>query len=196
MFFGCINDPKNDLVELEKIRPKSNTKSNSTNNKEIDSNEVFLREYVVDSVDLRLSRLVSRDNSTFLSRFPCKKNGFRTLFSMDTTIQIQHELYEYVDSNQMKNAFFNWLDCNGKECKSIKLYEETKIEANNLLLVATANSIDIFRSNSPLNTENWIKFIRFSKKKNEFKFIIDQKKNRNAQWFEFINYKLVPKKKK
>jgi hypothetical protein len=111
-------------------------------------------------------------------------------------IQIQHEFYEYVDSNQMKNAFFNWLDCNGKQCKSIKLYEETKIEPQNLLVIVTSKSIDIFRSQSTLNSADWVNYIRFSKKINDFKYIVIQKKNQKSQWFEFINHKLCPKSKK
>jgi hypothetical protein len=196
VFLGCKNDSKNEKVDLEDIRPKSNSKSNKIDKTYIDSNDFFLREYTMDSVDLKLARLITLSNSTFLNRFPSKKNALRTLYLTDTTIQIQHEHYEYVDSNQMKNAFFNWLDCNGKNCKSIKLYEETKIEPDNLLLIATAQSIDIFRSKSLFKVEDWINFVRFSKKTNVFKYILFQKKNQKSQWFDFKNYKLVLKTKK
>ena len=196
VFLGCKNDSKNEKVDLEDIRPKSNSKSNKIEKTNIDSNDFFLRDYTMDSVDLKLARLITLSNSTFLNRFPSKKNALRTLYLTDTTIQIQHEHYEYVDSNQMKNAFFNWLDCNGKNCKSIKLYEETKIEPDNLLLIATAQSIDIFRSKSLFKAEDWINYVRFSKKTNVFKYILFQKKNRKSQWFDFKNYKLVLKTKK
>jgi hypothetical protein len=196
VFLGCKNDSKNEKVDLEDIRPKSNSKSNKIDKTYIDSNDFFLREYTMDSVDLKLARLITLSNSTFLNRFPSKKNALRTLYLTDTTIQIQHEHYEYVDSNQMKNAFFNWLDCNGKNCKSIKLHEETKIEPDNLLLIATAQSIDIFRSKSLFKAEDWINFVRFSKKTNVFKYILFQKKNQKSQWFDFKNYKLVLKTKK
>jgi hypothetical protein len=196
LFFGCKNDEKNKPVDLEEIRPKSTMKSSKNNKTNIDSNEVFLLEYKLDSIDLKLARIISLRNESFLNRFPNKKNALRTLYLTDTTIQIQPEHYEYVDSNKMKNAFFNWLDCNGKECRSIKLYEETKIDPENLLFIAAENSIDIFRSKSSFKPEDWINFVRFSKKNNEFKFILFQKKNRKAQWFEFKNYQLIPKKKK
>ena len=194
--FGCNNDPKNNTLNLEEIRPKSKLKSNKNENRNIDSNEIFLHEYALDSVNFKLFRLVCKNNTSFLNRFPSKKNTLRTLFLVDTTIQIEHESYEYLDSNQMKNAFFNWLDCNGKDCKNIKLYEETKIEPDIFLLVAAPNSIDIFRSKSTLNADEWVNFVRLSRKIKDFKFIIFQKKNRKAQWFEFKNFELVPKKKK
>lgn len=196
LFFGCKNDTKNKPLDLEEIRPKSTIKSLKNDKTNIDSNEVFLHEYKLDSIDLKLAGLISLDNYSFLNRFPNKKNALRTLYLTDSTIQIQHEHYEYVDSNQMKNAFFNWLDCNGKECRSIKLYEETKIEPENLLFIATENSIDIFRSKSSFKPEDWLNFVRFANKNNELKFVLFQKKNQKAQWFEFKNYQLIPKKKK
>ncbi|MBM3186494.1 MAG: hypothetical protein FJZ67_09335 [Bacteroidetes bacterium] len=183
-------------MDLEEIRPKSTMKSSKNDKTKVDSNEVFLNEYKLDSIDLKLARIISLNNESFLNRFPSKKNTLRTLFLTDTIVQIQHEHYEYVDSNQMKNAFFNWLDCYGIECRSIKLYEETKIEPENLLFIAAEKSIDIFRSKSSYKPEDWINFVRFSIKNNEFKFILFQKKNRKAQWFEFKNYQLIPKKKK
>jgi hypothetical protein len=196
VFLGCKDNSKSETVDLDEIRPKSNSELYKNGKTTVDSNAVFLSEYVMDSVDLKIARLITLNNSTFLNRFPSKKNALRTLYLTDTTIQIQHEHYEYVDSNQMKNAFFNWLDCNGKNCKSIKLYEETKIEPDNLLLIATAQSIDIFRSKSLFKAEDWINFVRFSKKTNVFKYILFQKKNQKSQWFDFKNYQLVLKTKK
>ncbi len=191
IFFSCSNETKNDKLDLEDIRPNANYDSTKNDKTGIDSNEIFLQEYVLDSIDLKISRLLSQNNTSFLNRFPSKMNALRTLFLSDTTLQIQHEFYEYVDSNQMKNAFFNWLDCNGKDCRSIKLYEETKLESDNMLLIATVQSIDIFRSKSSFKPEDWINFVRLSKKTNVFKFILFQRKNRKVQWFDFKNNKLI-----
>jgi hypothetical protein len=96
----------------------------------------------------------------------------------------------------MKNAFFNWLDCNGKECKSIKLYDECKFEPTNLLVISSGNSIDIIRSEKEIKTNDWVSYVRLSRKNKELKFIIYQKKNQKAKWLEFKNYKLVQKLKK
>jgi hypothetical protein len=194
---ACSAEGDNETIDLEKIRPKSEMTNNKVvKDQVIDSSEILLHAYENDSVNLKLTKLRISNISLFLHRFPHKISGLRTLIKEDTMIQIQHEFYEYVDSNQMKNAFFNWLDCNGKQCKSIKLYEETKIEPQNLLVIVTSKSIDIFRSQSTLNSADWVNYIRFSKKINDFKYIVIQKKNQKSQWFEFINHKLCPKSKK
>ena len=187
---------KSKSVDLDDIRPKSDSRVFKAKIIENDSSEFLLKSYQNDSIELSLTKLITNKKTTFLQRFPCKKSAFRTLISKDTNIQYQHELYEYVDSNQMKNAFFNWLDCNGKDCRSIKLYEETKIENLNLLIITTSKSIDIIRSNSDVKLENWIDYLRFSRKMSDFKYILYQKKNHKANWFVFKENKLVPKTKK
>lgn len=193
---ACSGDNNNETINLEKIRPKSESKITNNKNVVLDSNEIILQTYKHDSINLKLASLRINQNSTFLNRFPHRKSGILTLIKEDTSFQIQHENYEYLDSNQMKNAFFNWLDCNGKDCKSIKLYEELKIEPQNLLVITTDKSIDIFRSEKNIKPEEWVDFIRFSKKSKVFKYILFQKKNQKSQWFDFKNFKLVAKSKK
>jgi hypothetical protein len=195
-FTACSNEDNQGTIDLEKIRPKSETSNKAKKTDFIDSNEILLKIYENDSLHLKLAKLRVAKNSSFLNRFPHKNSGFRILMRQDTTIQIHHEFYEYLDSNQMKNAFFNWLDCNGKDCKSIKLYEETKIEPQNLLVLTTPKSIDIFRSQKNINPDEWVDFIRFTKNTTEFRHLLFQKKNQKSQWFDFKNYKLVIKTKK
>jgi hypothetical protein len=192
---SCSGHNKNETIDLEKIRPKSESKITNKRNVYIDSNEIILQSYYNDSINLKLTKLRVNQNLSFLNRFPNKKSGLRTLMKEDTCIQIQHEFYEYIDSNQMKNAFFNWLDCNGKDCKSIKLYEETKIEQQNLLVVTTSKSIDIFRSVTNLSPNEWVDFVRFSRNTKTFKYILFQKKNQKSKWFYFKENKLVLKTK-
>jgi hypothetical protein len=196
ILFSCSESKDENTVDLEQIRPKS---ANTDNNQPIvqtDSSEILLKKYKIDSIDLKLIKVQDIKGSNFLNRFPNINSGLRTLIQKDTSIQFQHEFYEYRDSNQMKNAFFNWLDCNGKDCMSIKLFEEIKIEKQNLLVITTSGSIDIIRSSNNLNPEDWINYVRFSRKIKDFKYIIFQKKNQKAKWFEFKTSKLAPKSKK
>ena len=193
ILLACSNGNSNKSVDLDQIRPKSEFKSTKDKKIVLDSNEIFLNAYKNDSIDLKLSKIRSNQNTSFLIRFPHENSGLRTLMLEDTSIQLEHEFYKYADSNQMKNAFFNWLDCNGKDCRSIKVYEETKIETQNLLVIATDNSIDFIRGDSYFKPKDWIDYIRFSRKSKDFKYILFQKKNQKAKWFEFKDYKLVPK---
>jgi hypothetical protein len=196
-FHSCNGNKEEDTIKLEDIRPKAENKEDKASETTIDSTIMIIKTYKSDSFDLKVSRLEFMKATTFLSRFPNKENGLRNLIGEDTTKVFNHEYYIYKDSTQMKNAFFNWLDCNGTECISIKLYDECKIDAiNNLMVVCTNNSIDIIRSLKTIKPEDWISFVRFSRKSKDIKYIIYQKKNQKAKWLDFKDFKLVPKKTK
>jgi len=196
LFCSCKEKNDDTSIKLDDIRPKAESRTQSKNDKELDSLKILLKSYENDSFNLRISKLQILKEPTFLSRFPNDENGIRILTCNDTTIKLTHEFYLYKDSIQMKNAFFNWLDCNGKECKSIKLYDECKFESTNLLVISSGNSIDIIRSDKEIKTNDWVSYVRLSRKNKELKFIIYQKKNQKAKWLEFKNYKLVQKLKK
>lgn len=196
LFYSCKEKNDDTSIKLDDIRPKAESRTQSKNDKELDSLKILLKSYENDSFNLRISKLQILKEPTFLSRFPNEENGIRILTCNDTTIKLTHEFYLYKDSTQMKNAFFNWLDCNGKECKSIKLYDECKFESTNLLVISSGNSIDIVRSDKEIKTNDWVSYVRLSRKNKELKFIIYQKKNQKAKWLEFKNYKLVQKLKK
>jgi hypothetical protein len=196
LFCSCKEKNDDTSINLDDIRPKAESKTQNKNDKELDSLKILLKSYENDSFNLRISKLQILKEPTFLSRFPNQENGIRILTCNDTTIKLTHEFYLYKDSTQMKNAFFNWLDCNGKECKSIKLYDECKFEPTNLLVISSENSIDIIRSEKEIKMNDWVSYVRLSRKNKELKFIIYQKKNQKAKWLEFKNYKLVQKLKK
>jgi hypothetical protein len=196
LFCSCKEKNDDTSIKLDDIRPKAESRTQSKNDKELDSLKILLKSYENDSFNLRISKLQILKEPTFLNRFPNDENGIRILTCNDTTIKLTHEFYLYKDSIQMKNAFFNWLDCNGKECKSIKLYDECKFESTNLLVISSGNSIDIIRSDKEIKTNDWVSYVRLSRKNKELKFIIYQKKNQKAKWLEFKNYKLVQKLKK
>lgn len=193
---SCSNNKNQKAIQLDDIRPQANQEKQTQKIQLKDSTEIKLNEYKDDSINLNFEYLKEIDEVRFIKRFPHLKSGLRRLSPQDTAIQFIHEYYTYNDSIEMKNAFFNWLDCNGKNCESIKLYDEKKIESTNLLVICTSKSIDIVRGNQIFNPKEWVNFVRFSRKNEDFKFIIFQKKNQKAKWFEFKNYDLTQHLKK
>jgi hypothetical protein len=194
--FSCSEKQNDSTVELDDIRPKSNYNTSSKKTELTDSIAFLLNEYNQDSINLNIRYLRANTESCFLNRFPHLKSANRSITTADSLQNYLHEFYLFKDSIQMKNAFFNWLDCNGKKCESIKLYEERKIESNNLLVISTSKSIDILRSQQKINPEEWIDFVRFKRENNDFKYILFQKKNQKAKWFVYKERKLIQKEKK
>lgn len=197
LFCSSCSEKQNDsTLELDDIRPKSENNQTTKKTQLADSTQLLLIEYNHDSIDLNIKYLSLLNESCFLNRFPHLKSAHRRLTTSDSLYQYMHEFYIFKDSIQMKNAFFNWLDCNGKKCESIKLYDERRLEETNLLVITTSKSIDILRSQQTINPLEWIDFVRFKRGTSEFKFLLFQKKNQKAKWFTYQEHKLIQKDKK
>ena len=179
----------NNNQKREKIE---NNKINNEKPKEIlkeDTLKAIFEFYNQDSVNLEITKINLNPEKTFIQRFPYK-NATNLLVESKKNL-VTHLEINYSDSNAMKNAFFNYLDCYGKDCKSIELFQKVKFSKTFFMLITTTNSIHIIESDNNLNSSDWINCVRFSKIADPIKFIIIQKKQQIAKWFSYSHYHLT-----
>ena len=179
----------NNKEKREKIE---NKKINNKKPKEIqieDTLKAIFEFYNQDSVNLEITKINLNPEKTFIQRFPYK-NATNLLLESKKNL-VKHLQINYADSNAMKNAFFNYLDCYGKDCKSIELFQKVKFSKTFFMLITTTKSIHIIESDNNLNPSEWINCVRFSKIADPIKFIIIQKKQQKAKWFSYSNYHLT-----
>ena len=179
----------NNNQKREKIE---NNKINNKKPKEIqkeDTLKAIFEFYNQDSVNLEITKINLNPEKTFIQRFPYK-NATNLLLESKKNL-VKHLQINYADSNAMKNAFFNYLDCYGKDCKSIELFQKVKFSKTFFMLITTTKSIHIIESENNLNSSDWINCVRFSKIADPIKFIIIQKKQQKAKWFSYSNYHLT-----
>ena len=185
---GCDSNTNDKKVKLH-IKKKYYKHKKPNPNKEVDTLIVLFDLYNQDSVDLKISKISPNLEKTFIERFPNKKIFNFILESKNS--EVKHLQIDYLDSNSMKNAFFNFLDCYGKDCKSIELFQKVKFSKTFFMLITTTKSIHIIESDNNLNSSDWINCVRFSKIADPIKFIIIQKKQQKAKWFSYSNYHLT-----
>ena len=176
----------------EKKGRAMNKKIKNQKSKEIqkeDTLKAFFDFYNQDSINLEITKINVNLEKTFIQRFPNKKSTNLVLESKNNIVK--HLQINYADSNAMKNAFFNYLDCYGKDCKSIELFQKVKFSKTFFMLISTTKSIHIIESENNLNSSDWINCVRFSKIADPIKFIIIQKKQQKAKWFSYSNYHLT-----
>jgi hypothetical protein len=154
-----------------------------------DTLKTFFDFYNQDSVNLEITKINVNPEKTFIQRFP-HKNATNLLVESKKNL-VTHLEINYSDSNAMKNAFFNYLDCYGKDCKSIELFQKVKFSKTFFMLITTTKSIHIIESDNNLNSSEWINCVRFSKIADPIKFIIIQKKQQKAEWFSYSHYHLT-----
>lgn len=185
---GCDSNTNDKKVKLH-IKKKYYRHKKPNPNKEVDTLIVLFDLYNQDSVDLKISKISPNLEKTFIERFPNKKIFNFILESKNS--EVKHLQIDYLDSNSMKNAFFNFLDCYGKDCKSIELFQKVKFSKTFFMLLASTKSIHIIESEFNQNPKKWINLHRYSNKKDPIKFIIVQQKQQRAKWFSYSNFVLT-----
>jgi hypothetical protein len=185
---GCGSNTNDKKVNLHN-KKKYYKHEKPTPNKEKDTLIILFDRYNQDSINLEITKISPNLEKTFIERFPNKKIFNFILESKNSTVK--HLQIDYLDSNSMKNAFFNFLDCYGKDCKSIELFQKVKFSKTFFMLLASTKSIHIIESEFNQNPKKWINLIRYSNKKDPIKFIIVQQKQQKAKWFNYSNFVLT-----
>ena len=179
----------NNNQKREKIENKNINNKKPKEIQKVDTLKAIFEFYNQDSVNLEITKINLNPEKTFIQRFPYK-NATNLLLESKKNL-VKHLQINYADSNAMKNAFFNYLDCYGKDCKSIELFQKVKFSKTFFMLITTTKSIHIIESDNNLNPSEWINCVRFSKIADPIKFIIIQKKQQKAKWFSYSNYHLT-----
>lgn len=76
-------------------------------------------------------------------------------FFMKDNIPFHFIEWTFADSLKTRNAFYNWLDCFGEKCKSIRISDEINGSPEAFLIWVSNESIYYLRSNQNLNKNYW-----------------------------------------
>jgi hypothetical protein len=180
---------KSDPVKnLDEIRPKSEGKERIKETKESkDTLLPYLKSYTQDSVLLEIEGIKPIELTHFINRFqPTKKFAF-TLQQKDSTTNIEHFSWEFKDSSATKNAFYNWLDIE----KSSKVFAPKSLSKDFFTALVTEKHIDFFYSKKKMDIPKLMRYVKFNRNTETYKFIIIQKRNAKAIWFTFTDEKLT-----
>ena len=190
--FSC-SERQEDIKDFGQVVPKSSRveKSDSINlNKVVDTVKVLFYEKVkglsIDSVnEISKSLLPDRFN-------PLKKTKEIIYFQKDS---IQFCEWKYKDTNNLKQALYNLMDCFENPCKPFKMFESKNVSKSSFSILCSQKSMIFLKSSSEIDLKNWLIFLFEHKGYNSFELIISQSKNGETKWFSSKNTKLTPKTK-
>jgi hypothetical protein len=184
---ACGEKPKQ-VKNLDDIRPKSEGKERIKETKESkDTLLPYLTSYTQDSVLLEIEGIKPIELTHFINRFqPTKKFAF-ILQQKDSTTNIEHFSWEFKDSSATKNAFYNWLDIE----KSSKVFAPKSLSKLFFTALITEKHIDFFYSKKKMDIPKLMRYVKFNRNTETYKFIIIQKRNSKAIWFTFTDEKLT-----
>ena len=135
--------------------------------------------FVTDSI-LLPDRFISRSKEKWIGK---NKNGEQLI-----------GIWTYNDSLEMKNALFNWLDCFGKRCNVLQLFEKKKITAESFLLFALEKKMIYLSSPSSIDAKLTIENLQKTARNERILFVISQGVGKKTDWWEYSNKKWTIKK--
>ena len=139
--------------------------------------------YQSDSVKIKFDSIFPSFTRHFMDRFNAKSFIKNKLYIENDSII--HYRWSFKDSTTAKNALYNWLDCFGNKCNSIKMYESFKSEKQNSLIFINQKSISYISSKHGLTKELWMNFEKSTFSKDSMQLLIVQQPGKNALWYRF-----------
>jgi hypothetical protein len=189
--FACQQQPDDSVQNLDQIRPKSHTQTKkTTTTKALDTLSSFLKTYANDSCSLKMAAvfLDSSQNKHFLNRF--SKQHFHVLCQDSLKQLFGHQEWSFKDTNQAKEAFFNWLD-QFKSKQPFKIGSTEKIFKDYTLIALAGNQIVQVSSPKKIKYEDWLRFWSGHYKNANFSYILWAQPKKNTKWYRFKNAQLL-----
>lgn len=171
---------------IEGVGEEDSTKTEVLKVNYADSLHPSLR-LLVDSLDLPLDGLAPLDTSFYLDQFQAISHE-----SWSLPVGNFH-YFQYKDSLQSKNAFFNWMDCFGSNCQTLNLWEETKISKRNEWVVVFEKELLYYQGELSLDAD-LLDYLEKQKAKERILYILQIPANKKTRWWVKQEDKWIIKK--
>lgn len=138
-----------------------------------------------DSLKIADVKITLLDTTLFPDRFGALQTQKFNLENEDNLISFY--TWDFKDSLKTKTAFYNWLDCFGLSCKSIRLNEEVKLNSTNTCILVYPTKLIYSESKKPLNLEKILISPETKKNQKEIQkplYIVFQAKGKKAKWLK------------
>lgn len=147
-----------------------------------------------DSLAVQLNDVLPLDTGLYLKQFQAKSKESWQL--LDGRLHY----FQFKDSLQSKNAFFNWLDCFGINCSPLGLWEEAKVSKQNEWVIVFEKEIlyvqsDWYFQGEPLMNEQFLNKIEELKPKDRILFVLQMPALKKTIWWIKQDDKWIKRKK-
>lgn len=189
--FACQQQPDDSVKNLDQIRPKSHTKTKKiVTTKEVDTLNTFLKTYANDSCSLRMATVFLDSSLTkhFLNRF--SQQHFHVI-CLDSLQQVfGHQEWSFEDTNQAKEAFFNWLD-QFETPKEFKIGSTENLFHEYTLIVLAGKKIVQVNSPKKIKYNDWLRFWSGHYQNANFSYILWAQPKKKTKWYRYKNAQLL-----
>ena len=181
VLFACGEKPKEELIDLKDIiSHQGNEAEIDKPTEEKDTVSHLFNSALANELGFNLSGLHIYSSPMFPDRFnPKSVRKLVLMQEVDSTLFCQ---WSYKDSIATKNAFYNWIDCFGPTCKSIKVNQKINFQKDNFAVFLNDTSITYISSSKKMNYKDWQEFFVQSQNIQDWKLLIHQSLRGKANW--------------
>lgn len=130
----------------------------------------------VSSVEYRVDRM-------FPDRFGAiSMEKYKLITPVDT---ILYSKWVYADSLKVMNAFTNWINCFGDNCKTIFFGEAKNFQRNPLQILINDSTLIFIESENSIDFKGWNGFHKVEEQDNPWNYVIEQPRWTKARWYTF-----------
>ncbi len=193
LLFSCSSNKKEETVDLSDITTSSERYKEGEIESEKDKmKKVFFTDTldnrfkgILDSLNINDSVVRKLDVVSFPDRFGAK--NVTKFYWKEKTDSINFIDWEFTDSLKTENAFYNWIDCFGENCRSIKIGDKVKIQKRGLIVLVNEKHLIVIDSNTKLDYLKWVSLLKNQHFGENWKYIVFQPKKGKAVWMNYKN---------
>ena len=187
---ACGEKKKEVLRDMKDLTPKSERDYTQQRNEKLDTIDFGFNSGVANELGLNLSGIKFNKAPMFPDRFlPKSTKKLILMQEVDSTLFCQ---WSFKDSTETKNAFYNWLDCFGEKCKSIKFGETINFQKDNFVILVNDTSLTYITSIKKIQQDDWLQFFEKTEAIKNWKTVIYQSSRSKATWFKVVDGKKEP----
>ena len=190
--FSCSQKRKEKTIDLSDITTSSERYKEGEEKKDSTAPLVMFTDSllvsylgILDSLKLDYSSIQKLDTVLFPDRFGAK--SIVKFYWKEKKDSINFMDWEFKDSIKTTNAFYNWIDCFGSKCRSIKIGEKIKIQKRSLLVLVNEKHMIAVDSERKIDNEKWLKLLKDQGFGESWKYIVSQPNKGKANWLNYKN---------
>jgi hypothetical protein len=181
LFAACGEKKKEVLRDMKDLTAKSERTYSEKNQKEKDTIQFDFDMKIAREIGVEVMEIDRVEAPMFPDRFhPISATKLNLQLKKYGILFCQ---WTFKDSTQTKNAFYNWLDCFGEKCKSIKFGETINFQKDNFLLFVNDTLITYISSAERVEVEVWLNYFKQKNTLEDWKIFIQQGTRAKAKWF-------------
>lgn len=202
LLFSCSNNKKEETIDLSEITTSSKRyKEGKLEHKKDKKKKVRFTDTLdirfkgmLDSLHIKDSVVRKLDLVSFADRFGAK--SITKFYWKNEKDSVNFMDWEFTDSLKTENAFYNWIDCFGENCRSIKIGDKIKIQKRGLLMMVNEKHLLVIDSDAKIDCEKWISILKSQQFGENWKYIVYQPRKGKSTWMNFKNEELTELKPK